>query len=554
MHNIKVRSLIQPRVGALLLAIFASLTVTLAVAYGINDYDYRGDGVWPAYRFDLGRTAYNKDEQILVPWTVSHLKLAWTFNTKGTADSSPAVFDDIAYFGSDTGFLFAVDTRSGHKLWSAPNATGENTSPAANKYAVYMIGANMIRARDRITGALLWESPILKNPFNLSSPIVDEDSHHWQIPRGSDEGHQQSTRASDFVVYAGGDDGLYAFDGKTGAQLWKFSTPASVGASPAIDGENIYVSTGATVYAIDARTHVAKWSYTTGAASFFVQSTAAVDNGLVYLTVGGALHAIDQHTGKLRWKAINSGFGFSSPGVARGLVYAGSTADHSLHAFDARTGVERWSFETEANIAFSSASVAGGVVYTGSYDGRIYALDAESGAKLWDFTTGGIIEGSPTVVNGMLYIPSNDYFMYAFSLKGKASPAPLPNGCQTFNGVYLPHEGAPFGIPGICRFPYTSGMTYSGEGNFKITCSQSGGPFTTVGYNLPLTGCAGTVSVFAFGAGGGAGFPGGGTVVAGDISPDAVPGACDAACLELARERILAAEALRPADGQIPAP
>jgi serine/threonine-protein kinase len=56
------------------------------------------------------------------------------------------------------------------------------------------------------------------------------------------------------------------------------------------------------------------------------------------------------------------------------------------------------------------------VLYFGSYDQRVYALNAKTGAKLWSYATGNLVESSPVVVNGMVYVGSDDHNVYAFGL------------------------------------------------------------------------------------------------------------------------------------------
>ena len=56
---------------------------------------------------------------------------------------------------------------------------------------------------------------------------------------------------------------------------------------------------------------------------------------------------------------------------------------------------------------YSSPAVVDGVVYVGSDDGNVYALNASSGAKLWNYTTGGDVYSSPAVVGGVVYVGSD---------------------------------------------------------------------------------------------------------------------------------------------------
>ena len=70
----------------------------------------------------------------------------------------------------------------------------------------------------------------------------------------------------------------------------------------------------------------------------------------------------------------------------------------------------------------SSPAVANGVVYVGSTDNNIYALNAGTGALLWKYTTGAV-QSSPAVANGVVYVGSTDGNVYAFGLKGSDAPA-----------------------------------------------------------------------------------------------------------------------------------
>jgi outer membrane protein assembly factor BamB len=54
----------------------------------------------------------------------------------------------------------------------------------------------------------------------------------------------------------------------------------------------------------------------------------------------------------------------------------------------------------------SSPAVVNGVIYLGSDDGTVYALNASTGAKLWSYATGLLMRSSPAVANGVVYIAS----------------------------------------------------------------------------------------------------------------------------------------------------
>ena len=72
----------------------------------------------------------------------------------------------------------------------------------------------------------------------------------------------------------------------------------------------------------------------------------------------------------------------------------------------------KWQFQTDGPIK-SSPVVVDGIVYVGSNDKRIYAVDAERGTEVWKVETRGAVAGSAAVVGGVVYIASEDGRMFA---------------------------------------------------------------------------------------------------------------------------------------------
>jgi outer membrane protein assembly factor BamB len=70
-----------------------------------------------------------------------------------------------------------------------------------------------------------------------------------------------------------------------------------------------------------------------------------------------------------------------------------------------------WKFETEGEV-YSSPTVVDGTVFIGSDDypnGDVYALDADDGSEQWRFETGTYVGSSLTVVDGTVFIGSYDF-------------------------------------------------------------------------------------------------------------------------------------------------
>src|ERR1041384_254439 len=75
----------------------------------------------------------------------------------------------------------------------------------------------------------------------------------------------------------------------------------------------------------------------------------------------------------------------------------------------------KWKFKTERVIEawFSSPTVSNGVLYVGSDDSYLYALNAQTGELKWKFKTGDVVYSSPAVVAGVIYFGSHDGYLYA---------------------------------------------------------------------------------------------------------------------------------------------
>jgi outer membrane protein assembly factor BamB len=63
--------------------------------------------------------------------------------------------------------------------------------------------------------------------------------------------------------------------------------------------------------------------------------------------------------------------------------------------------VLKWTYTTVTGVE-SSPAVVDGVVYVGSNNGNVYALNASIGALLWSYITRGFVAGSPALSNGVV--------------------------------------------------------------------------------------------------------------------------------------------------------
>jgi outer membrane protein assembly factor BamB len=344
---------------------------------------------WRQFHFDADGTRLNPFENVLNPRTVKGIGLKWFYLTNFTVSSSPAIVNGVVYVSSDDGNIYALNARTGAKVWSHGSDSGFSSPAVAN--GVVYVSSSVVVALNAKTGAELWSYPA---GDSLSSPVV-----------------------ADGMVYVGSaDHRLYALNAITGAKLWNYTTGGFVGTPPAVANGVVYAgSLDHNVYALDAETGALLWSYTTDGEVLITSPVVA--EGVVY--VGSAddkMYALNASNGTLLWSyKTGNGIG-ATPAVANGIVYVASS-DGNLYALNASNGGVLWTHS--ASLYVSSPAVANGVVYIGSLDHNVYALNANNGTVLWSYLTGRPLDyASPAIANGLVYVGSDDGKIYAFGETG----------------------------------------------------------------------------------------------------------------------------------------
>ena len=134
------------------------------------------------------------------------------------------------------------------------------------------------------------------------------------------------------------------------------------------------------------------------------------------------------------WQSTSLAQIMDSPTVANDVVYVGSQTNPNnnngkLNAFAAEgcgqaVCAPLWQGDAGSeSILESSPTVADGVVYVGAFSGKLFAFNADGCGMalcqpLWTGKTGGSIESTPTVYKGTVFVGSDDGKLYAFRAKG----------------------------------------------------------------------------------------------------------------------------------------
>jgi len=382
-----------------------------------------------------------------------------------------------AFFGDDSGAVYALDAQKGTLLWK----TQVDTHPSAR-----IVGAPILY-NDRLYVAVAsTEDTAAANPgygcctFRGSVAALDIAGGKivWKSYTVLEQ--PQPTRKNSAGVQEFGPSG------------------AAVSATPTIDAKRnvVYVGTGSSptgmqqaltdaVVAFDLADGKLRWvkqlprpDAGTGGAGFLsspVLRTLATGNEILLAgQKSGVVYGLDpDHGGEILWQtkigapAPTPGAslaGATSPGVAgtAGGVAWGMAADHrnvyvalsgqlaqpanasgSLTALDITTGVARWHTPSPEpactwgsrdcwHAQAQAVTVMPGSTFSGSMDGHLRAYSTIDGKILWDFDTakdfqtrngikasgGPLDHDGATIVNGTVYINSGNTLL-AFSVNGK---------------------------------------------------------------------------------------------------------------------------------------
>ena len=332
--------------------------------------------------------------------------LKWKVKTGAPVASSPVVADGTLFIGSNDGNVYALDVATGAQRWKTRTGGRVASSAAVADGRVFIVSYDSnLYALDATSGEVRWKfatdgerrftakhlhgaepaAEMMADPFDvyLSSPAVE---------RG--------------VVYFGSGDGnVYAVDATSGALKWKFKTGDVVHASPALANGTLYIgSWDSYFYAIDTATGRQKWRFKTGEDHKIynqvgIQSSAVVVNGVVYFGCRDSkVYAVDAATGKERWSYSNKGSWVIATPIVRADTLYFSTSDSGMfQAVDAGTGKALYSLKFIWP-SFSSPTIARDVLYIGSHAGKLLAIDLNSRKLAWEFVTDGVRE------NGARYI------------------------------------------------------------------------------------------------------------------------------------------------------
>jgi len=363
---------------------------------------------WSQLQFGPDHTGLNPYENVLSLETVGNLTTRWKYTGAAAIDGQPVVANGVVYVAAHQSDLYALNADTGALLWSYPQAVAYN-SPAAANGAVYFVAYDA-------------------QPYQLYLCALNANTGAllWKYMLGDDYTTNGPTVVANGIVYIARQNSaeVDALDAGTGTLLWTapvFTSGVAVASGVAYLGAR-------DLYALNARTGALLWKFPGTKYGF---ETPFVANGVVYAVEGNNayLYAVDASTGALLWIYTPGYSIWGSPAVGNGVLYV--TGGETVYALNALTSDLLW--KSPIPDVPTALVLANGVVYVASgYSESLYALSASTGALVWSYPLGASWVNAPAVVNGAVYVGDNDGNVYALGLpnqqmSAKFSPPERPD-------------------------------------------------------------------------------------------------------------------------------
>jgi outer membrane protein assembly factor BamB len=344
--------------------------------------------------------------------------IKFRFKAAGAIRSTPAIKNDVLYFGDGDGYFYAVDSQSGKERWKFKTGGAVHSSPAvSNTTAWFASRDGNLYALSTSTGKESWKFKMgadlgLENYWDhyLSSPVIEGTA----------------------LFIGGGDGYLYAFDINTKKMLWKYDARARIRTAPAVSGDHVvFGANSGILYSVDRKSGKLQWKFATDGAALSFESgkndrksifcSPSIDEGVV-VSGGrdGIAYGVNLSTGKEMWRSDHKGPWILSTAIKNGVAFIGCGSDRVIQAVDLKTGVEKWRSKAKSAI-FSSIALAGDVMYFSDIatDGNLYAADNKTGKRKWQFSLGSRSFSTPVISNGVVYCGTENGILFA--LQGSKS-------------------------------------------------------------------------------------------------------------------------------------
>ncbi|QEC67739.1 PQQ-binding-like beta-propeller repeat protein [Panacibacter ginsenosidivorans] len=338
-------------------------------------------------------------------------KISWTFKTGAAVRSTAIAVNDIVYFGSNDGYLYALEKKTGELKWKFNCGSSVSSSPAYSTGLIYILSEQQILfAINANDGNLNWQKS-----------IGEDKPYDW----GFDYYFPSPAINTDTLLIASADGKVLSLNKQNGKSYWEFKAQHFIRATPALKDGWIYIGdTNGDMYALDSKTGKQKWVYKTFGSLLnndtigfdrkaILGSAVVEDDAVVFGSRDGFLYCVNRFDGTLRWKFDHKvSWVISSPSVVNGHVITGTSDGHFVQSVNIKTGQEKWRTYGTAPL-WSSPLVVGNNVYIGGNEGVLYCIDINTGEKqAHPFCINSKIFSSPVVGDNKMYFGADNGLFY----------------------------------------------------------------------------------------------------------------------------------------------
>ena len=159
----------------------------------------------------------------------------------------------------------------------------------------------------------------------------------------------------------------------------------------------------------------------------------AADTERAYLSSGPFIYAVDLETGNEVWRypeeADNNTLFYARPTLTEdGQILVGSVGNnHILVSLDAATGSANWAepFSEAKGAWVASPLVVDGNIYAPNTDGFLYILDRDGNQAADPVELGGSLWSAPVTDGNLLYVTSLDHYLHILNPSNGASGDPV---------------------------------------------------------------------------------------------------------------------------------
>jgi len=370
--------------------------------------------------------------------------VAWTHRFAAKINGGLALADGTLYVESFDRRVTALDARTGALRWSTVVENVVMTTPIIAG-GIVVVGTGTSNTLTESPERVVWGRPQGDAVIGLDARSGRVVWRRRTIGEDMPSPALVRVRNIDVIVFANGDNHLYAIAARNGRILWRRAVNGiATMSSAAVDRGVVFVVIGGPAYskygdsvlAIDPANGSVLWrapygnadcSPTVAYGRVFVEGSASQAGLPASRNAFNDVAAIDEATGKLHWRWY-SGYGtFTGAGSdeeaiagmsSGGAFYESLPATNEFAAFDVNSGRARWKIRTDAAVKMSAVE-RNGRLYFGDTGHTLYIVDARTGRVIErrKYPTYFTVS-SPLIYGDTLYV-ANNYVVRALALGTK---------------------------------------------------------------------------------------------------------------------------------------